>query len=303
MQKSLKLYEKWNLDYEQNRYLSHLSLSELSERLKFSIENITTLELNGKIGCLSPKSEYGHYWWVKFSHTQREFDLRNAKPLAKFLTSSTIPEALIDRAERLKELNRIVKDKDPDLIKFSSNAYLENYSFKVSLASAFSDESLNPSQYDNELEAIFNPSPSSFTIRNKNGEKIEGISRVELNFKAAEDHYIYCTSREFDVRLFGNFNADTCLLIYDRQKFSELLSDKIRNEVAISRMEYGLVDYFDPVTNDHQKEPTIHFYKHLKYSYQKEHRHVFFHRPTENCPKHLYINIPEIAQISELVCI
>lgn len=195
----MKIYQAWQSDYENNRYLSHLSLTELTDRLKYLIENISTLGLDGKFGCVSNAEKLGRNWWIKFTHTQHEFDLRGLKPLNNFLAESTIPEALIEKSERLKELNRIVTEKNPDLIKFGAREHLESLSFKVSLASSFKDYSLNQSQFDNELEAVFNPNPNSFFITDHKGKKHNPVGPISITFSTDIDHYIYCTTTNFDV--------------------------------------------------------------------------------------------------------
>ena len=48
-------------------YLSHLSANELSSRARYLIENLTTLELNGKIGIQNLKNKQAHSLMQKFT--------------------------------------------------------------------------------------------------------------------------------------------------------------------------------------------------------------------------------------------
>ena len=130
---------------------------------------------------------------------------------------------MLGNETRLKELNRLSVDKKPHLIKFGKKEFLEKLSFKVSLASSFKDPSLNTAQMDDEMRAVYNPHPKDIKITSKEGLEIKGVQNFHLTYQASSDYYIFCSSAGFDVRLFGDFETDACLFIYDSQQFSENL--------------------------------------------------------------------------------
>lgn len=72
----MKRYEYWILDYRKNRYMEHLSMDLLVDRLRYLIENLTTLEVNGKIGMGNISIEPWKELIVKFTHTQEELKIR-----------------------------------------------------------------------------------------------------------------------------------------------------------------------------------------------------------------------------------
>jgi len=156
----------------------------------------------------------------KFTHVLQELDIRNEGFEPMFMKGASIPSAMIGHEEKLKKLNDYAIQKKPHLIKFGKSTFLKEYSLKISLASTFSDSSLNVAQMDDELKAIYNPHPRDIQMTMLDGRPIEGILNVELTLEAPNDYYVFCSAFGFDVRLFGDFEADACLFIYDSEIFS-----------------------------------------------------------------------------------
>lgn len=296
--------EYWRQQYAANRYLSHLDIDQLSERIKYLIENLTTLAENGKVGMRNISEEPWNGIMERFAHAQTELDIRGILANKNFLASSTIPNPKTDLAKRLKIVNEIANLKQPELIKFGNKEYLSKYSFKISLASSFQDPSLNLSQMDNEMKAIFNPHPSEIQISNTRGEPIEGIKSFEIIIETKRDYYIFCTSHTFDIRLFDNFDADACLFIYDSKKFTKDLKALVNTKVDIDDFGCQPVEYLDPIkSNRTEKEPIIEFHKHIKYLYQHEYRHVFIPRTDKALQKDLFVSLNTASEYSELICL
>ena len=201
----MKLHESWIHEYNQDRYLSHLTNIDLSKRVRYLMENLTTLELNGKIGVKNIQKEPGNSLIRKFSHSHQELVLRNREPEPMFLKGASIPDAMLGHETRFRELNEYAHRKKPHLIKFGKREYFESYSFKVSLASSFLDPSLNAAQKDDEMKTIYYPHPDEVQIKTQDGRRLDGIKKIELIHEAPVDYYIFCSSLSFDVRLFGDF--------------------------------------------------------------------------------------------------
>lgn len=300
-ERSVKLHEFWRHEYDQDRYLSHLSNVELSGRIRYLMENLTTLETNGKIGLKNIQIEPARTLMRKFTHSHQELTLRNREPEPMFLKGASIPDAMLGHETRLKELNEYAIKKKPHLIKFGKKQHFEEFSFKVSLASSFVDPSLNTAQMDDEMRAIYHPHPDDIKITTQDGQELNGVARLELIREAAKDYYIFCSSASFDVRLFGDFNADSCLFIYDYQSFSDELFGKVSEKIPISCHAYKQVSYVDPIRPDKGDPPPVEFHKHMKYLYQDEFRHVFNPNNNANNPKDLFLVMPESKRYTELV--
>lgn len=299
----MKLYEFWRNEYIRDSYLTHLSDKDLSIRARYLIENITTLELNGKIGLRDISREPGSTLMRKFTHVVQEFESRNEWFEYQFLKGASIPEAMLGKEKSLTKLNDYARSKKPHLIKFGKKAFLEKLSLKVSLASAFLDQGLNMAQADDELKVIYTLNPKGIQLSRMDGSAIEGLLSAELIHEASSDYYIFCTAYEFDVRLFGDFEADACLFIYDSRRFSDHLFEKVANAVDILDHGYKPVIYFDPINPVQQSSPNVEFYKHIKYLYQNEFRHVFIADDQRDRPKHLYITMAEAEEYTELICL
>ncbi|EIV8497579.1 hypothetical protein [Vibrio vulnificus] len=296
--------EFWVREYRTNRYMEHLSIELLSDRLRYLIENLTTLETNGKIGLGNVSIEPWKSLIVKFTHTQEEFNLRRLSPPTDFLKGCAVPNAMVDKLQRLTDIHRMALQKKPHLIKFGKKEYLGKNSIKVSLASSFMDPSLNVAQMDDEMKAIFHANPKEMTITTESGEKVKPIGTVNITYETSRDYYVFCSSGAFDVRMFSNFEADSCLFIYDSQRFADELVSKLHEHIEFDDYAYQMVEYVDPVKPEGKgKDPIIEFHKHLRYQYQQEYRHVFVPKEDSRTPKDIFLSMDSVAEYSELICL
>ena len=300
----MKRYEYWILQYHQNRYMKYFSTEQINDRLRYLVENLTTLETNGKIGIrdirISPWTEL----MIKFTHTVEEMKIRNERPKELLLFNSAVPKPMLEASNRLKEINHLATIKKPHLIKFSKKKYLKNNSFKVSLASSYLDPSLNVAQMDDEMKAIFHISSDNITIKDKHGNIIKPIGNVDFSYETLRDYYVFCTSGKFDIRLFSDFDTDSCLFIYNSQKFADELIAELGNHIEIEDFAYKMVEYIDPIQNRlRDLTPIIEFHKHIKYLYQYEYRHVIITKNGSPTPKHIYLTLNSIQNYSELICL
>ena len=299
----MKLHEYWRHEYNQDRYLSHLSRVDLSGRVRYLMENLTTLELNGKIGLRDIQKEPARTLMKKFTHSHQELVLRKIEPEAQFLKGASIPEAMLGHEAKLRELNKYASRKKPHLIKFGQKEYFDDVSFKVSLASSFNDPSLNSAQMDDEMRAIYSPHPNDVKITIPDGTEIKGVKNIELTYQASRDYYVFCSTLDFDVRLFGDFNCDSCLFIYSSQKFADDLFKAVSSKITVEDYGYKNVIYTDPIRPEKGKPPPVEYHKHIKYLYQNEYRHVFIPSSGAVTPKDLFLSMPESRSYSELICL
>ncbi|ELU49353.1 hypothetical protein B878_23813 [Vibrio campbellii CAIM 519 = NBRC 15631 = ATCC 25920] len=296
--------EFWVREYRTNRYMEHLSIELLSDRLRYLIENLTTLETNGKVGLGNVSIEPWKSLIVKFTHAQEEFNLRRLSPPTDFLKGCAVPNAMVDKSQRLTDIHRMALQKKPHLIKFGKKEYLGKNSIKVSLASSFMDPSLNVAQMDDEMKAIFHANPKGMTITTESGEKVKPIGTVNITYETSRDYYVFCSSGAFDVRMFSNFEADSCLFIYDSQRFADELVSKLHEHIEFDDYAYQMVEYVDPVKPEGKgKDPIIEFHKHLRYQYQQEYRHVFVPKEDSRTPKDIFLSMDSVAEYSELICL
>ncbi len=297
---SLPRHELWRKQYREDRYLEHLSEKELYDRCSHTMSNLLTLESNGKIGMLSHKVPNAERFVIKFTQVLEELGLRGKGLIPGLLDSVPTPEPTIKFCEAFQKLKSKYGRDNGYLFKFGQSKFLSKYSFKIALASSY-EKHTNLSIQDSELKAELTPPPGEFTMHGPDGQEIKGIKNVRLNYSTNWDYYIFCTSHRLDFRLFNDFEADSCLIIKDRTAFSNELGKAVNKIVSLEQMEYGLVEYFDPVRHDRKGEPRIQFHKHFKYFYQNEHRHAFTPRTQSSLKEELVFELPSVAKYCELV--
>lgn len=298
----ITLNEYWIREYRNYRYLEHLSDNDLESRLKYMIENLLILTPDGKVGL----SDLNQYPWKifirKFAHTQTEFNIRNSSPQKNFLNTSSIPRPDTKNSENFKKINKIVKDSNPELIKFGKYEFLSNYSLKISLAKSFDDPSLNLAQMDDEMKLAFKIGSTEVSIKDLGGNNIEIIGPVEIKLNLEREYYVFCCSHSFDIRMFDNFEADSCLLIYDYRKFLCDIVSKINQKIKIKDSGCDYVTYIDPAQPDIKTdEIEIEFSKHFKYQYQNEFRYVFLPEDAQDLPNDIFINLKEASKYTKIV--
>jgi len=295
----MSLNEFWRREYDNDSYMSHLSTEQLSGRAKYLIENITTLEANGKIGIRNVQTGLGSKLMRLFTHVLQELGNRSESFVNNFMFGAAVPKPSIENSQRLIEIEAQYKKQSPHLIKFGKKKWIN--SFKISLAKSFDDPSLNIAQMDDEMKAIFQPHPSELQITDMSGKDISGVKSVEVSFEIDRDYYIYCSSHSFDYRLFGDFDADCCLFIFDSHRFSNDIMNELEKQVVLEDYGFKPVEYIDPIKPETNGRPEIEFHKHLKYSYQNEFRHAFIPKDNQSLDKDIFVTIPHLYEYSELI--
>lgn len=297
----MKASEYWASNYRCKRYMAHLSLERLTDRLQYILENLYTIEANGKIGIRDVRVEPWNETIINLAHIYEEFKIRGQTLSHNILDASSIPKSIKDVSDKLLEIAHLAKTKQPHLVKFGRKEYLSKYSFKISLASTFLDPSLNTAQMDDEMKAVYHVNADKVSITTSNGQVIRPTGTVDITYEIDRDYYVFCSSAVFDARLFSNFDADCCLFIYDAQRFTDELLCKFQEHVEIDDYAYRRVDYVDPIklSKPHIK-PSIEFHKHTRYQYQNEYRQVIIPKRNTSKKEHVYLTLDSIKPYTEL---
>ena len=297
----MNLTHTWQKEYDQRPYLSHLTQQQLDERAKYLIEDLTTLEANGKIGARDASRDPGRWLWRLFTQTCQELSNRGSSFTKNFMSGAKVPKPAIAKADRLLEIGSLADKKKPQIIKFGKQKYLEPGNLQVSLASTFADSSLNLARMDDEMKAVFYPPPEEVEITDLGGKPITDVNVLEFSMQIDREYYVFCASHTFDYRLFGDFGADSCLFIYDSHKFTHEMFSELHKQIDIADRAYKPVTYLDPVVPDSVDKTEIEFHKHLKYFYQNEYRFIFIPRVGDDIVTHLYVSPQNLSRYSELI--
>jgi hypothetical protein len=274
--------DRWRQNYRIRPYLEHSSEEQVAARLRYIVENMTTLQPNGKIGALTPEP-YGKMWWELFTHVLEEYGRRNVSPPEGFLKDAGVPKVMHPIAEASIRAIRAtsIPAEGTYLVKFGHREHmLEFYKrgrLRIAPASTYADPSLNAAVRDNELSLdayglqsevlieVFDP-----TTRARKGAT-KPIGNLTYTSRSKTNYYVYCTGLSLDHRLFGAFDYNACVIVRDHAAFEDRLSKAVAAYLPGWIGGGGPVHYIDPY-NCTKGDIDAFFGKHHKFWYQREYR-------------------------------
>ncbi len=296
---------EWRKMYLSNRYLSQLKKSELESRLDDILLNMLVFSEDGLPSFNQTIQMKGLV--ERFIHLDEE-GIQRGNP---------IPNNLLEDASRYlckyQNVRRAIKawgNREPImgeyLVKFSKRKYLtqmiDSGKIRVNPASFYDDPSLNQAVQDKELSQIL-VLPQGTNLKRKMGsgnyKEIEGILNISLTKKSPTDFYVYCMTKLYQHRLFDDFNADACLLIYDINKFTKRFLDYLKKDYSDWLLASGEVYYYDPFFPI--SPSNIPFNKHFRFWYQSEYRIVFEPKNPVEILKPVDLEIGQLDDCCELI--
>jgi hypothetical protein len=124
--------------------------------------------------------------------------------------------------------------------------------------------------------------------------------RADVTYKAGTDYWLYCVTSAVEPRLFVDFQADSCVIVKDLQRFKDLLASQSASSFPNAARFHGKVLYVDPLL---PASPVIDvpMSKHFRYEYQREFRFVWKPLvPTANL-SYVDLEIGSLKEIAELI--
>ncbi len=235
-----------------------------------------------------PINEEGEYWAVMYTHILEEFVLRGYKPpepIGERFQEILIPkydwEGLPKAVEAFKNMN-LVDGKY--LLKYGKYEFLQSTlkegKIRIMPAASYEDASLNYAIRDSELENRFRGIPTDIKMEifdEETGESvgfIEPEEQFEYLVRARTNYYVYCLANYYSLRMFGDFEADCCLIIKDPDRFLQKLVDQFDVQMPNYKVALNHVEYFDPL-NVKSSNYNVYFSKHFRFSYQQEFRVIW----------------------------
>jgi hypothetical protein len=266
----MKRHEVWRAAYRQTRDLDHLTSEELSERLHDCFNNIRTRSLKGKISFRSSSDRVGETWWSLLTEILEECSLRGF-PHPGPIDISKFRSALDHASDPIPDMDRIFERYDlthrPYILKFGDFRWMsesiEHGRFRIASASYYDSEQHNHARRDTELERYLHPNP-----RNANfvgPAVVSGWSSI----RAHTDYYLFSLSETYSARLFGDFAANSCLVIFDKKKFLSRLQRTVTKQLPGWQIQVSRVNYYDPVRMDPSKM-LVSTSKPFKHAHQEE---------------------------------
>ena len=285
---TLPRHDIWRVEYYKNPYLLLESDETILERFADIFTNGMDLSVEGKI-TVTPMMEQNGRLSRFFTEIIEETNWRG------ILHSGSMPEVM-------EQLNAYFEDGTPlgvrmfasmprvqknCLFKFSKKEFVEDMykygRFRISPASYYSKGSLLRAVKDLETKRHYRLQAIN--------EAIQGLNHIEFNghqFNIVNgvvpidfivgDYYLFSSCGELSRRMPTDFEADSVLIIKNKTEFIT----RLKNRLLIYYPEWEFVEgdvyYFDSY-NDLPIDRNQEFYKHISYSYQKEHRCIVRPRP------------------------
>jgi hypothetical protein len=302
----------WRQQYRSRRYLEYMTFKELVRRAEDVLLNSHTLNRELKIGLYPTDAEAG-YWAEMFTHILEECVLRNLhyRDLLKEVDSSITPKYDWPGLQEAVSKVGVTKLQTGNfLIKYGKEQYLrpmlDTGSVRISPASFYDDPSLNSAIRDTELELSLYSLSSEVTLIRLDpvtGEEIgqiESEGYIERSFQVPTNYYVYCLANMFSPRMFGDFDADSCLIIHRPAEFMRLLNHAFEEKMSDWTYQAKLVNYIDPF-NTGEFRPELYFGKHFRYAYQKEYRVVWLPPTPKTILKPVFVELGNLDEYCELI--
>jgi hypothetical protein len=283
----------WRLQYRRDRYARHLSHTELIRCFHDLLLNLLTVTPNGigfHSGEVSPDeiSNASTIWMEKSTHVLEEFKLRYGPYPAGLQGTvpppSKVPEFASELARKAaRRLEALGADPGDIFVKFGKRKYMEilhSYgALRIQPATYFAATAHNEAIKDDELtiEASLDLSREEVIALVSNPQEVPALprQRVDVKLQLESDYWLYCLSSSLVPRLFIDYDADACVVIRDRTRFTGMLRYASLQKLSGTTMSYSAVEYIDPLLPRSLTVPVA-FAKHLRYSYQNEHRFCWF---------------------------
>jgi hypothetical protein len=271
--------EMWPQAYRHRPYLQHSTDAEVAERLRYIIENVTTLLPNEKIGMLPPEPD-GKHWYELLEHVQEEYRRRGvAQPPEGFLKDARVPDPTSPMAAAaIKAVSGIsVPAEGAYLVKLGKHHHMLDLCERGRLflrpASYYADASLNSAIRDDELALDAFGLQSEVLIEvfdHRTGQRkaaTRPLGNLTYTSRSRTNYYVYCMSQTLDFRLFGDFGYNACVVIRDPDEFEERLRKAVAEHLPGWIGMGGPVRYVDPF-NCKKDDIDVFFGKHHRYSYR-----------------------------------
>lgn len=313
MNTGMPRHEVWRKMYRENRYCRHLSQKELNQRVRDVLLNMLRLTPEAKIG-LPPLEPEGMKAMEIWTHVLEEMALRHGPYPSGFTRDILHSEPFPDLVGELGTKAACVLASrglrsDEVFIKFGKAEHMrslvERGALRVQSASYYATPSHNGAIKDDELSL-----PLSLALSRDDIIKVvlnpqdvpDGPieQRLDVTYNAGTDYWLYCVSSAVEPRLFVDFQADSCVIIKDRDRFQRLLTLQSAAKFPNTGHRHGEAVYIDPLRPSTVKID-VPMSKHFRYEYQCEYRFVW--RPVKPMANLSYVDLElgSLEGIAELV--
>lgn len=259
--------DMWDLEYLPRRYLRGMTHCDLRDRYVALVRNLRSY--TGPERDVIPLNSYqsSWYWFRKEYQTRLEFALRGIEPpkLSYEPQSKTQPgpahpkipngTEIIFRYGRFEYMRRMV----------------EQGTIRFSPAELYIGEGNNAARLDDELQKHSYMSGHYTTITRASGQRLKAIGDIRRTISGPHYHLV-CFSCVWNVELFADFHADTCVAVTDPAEFEKRLEAAGRAMFPGWCFHGCPVQYFDPYERKEDEFFSWAMSKDFRFAYQNEYR-------------------------------
>lgn len=298
--------ESWRREYGQTRYLRKATDDALRRRYDDIAANLWSTDITGRV-IPTRNPDHRKKLLRLLVHTVLEQRARDGRELLEF-NEAEIREASASSyvAPRLKNP---LKHEFDCYTKFGRREHIQDAFdrgfLRIAPASSYDDPSLNPAQFDKELEHVAVTPNQQLLMKvyglNSEGKEVEiPIEKKELfRYMLVPDFYVWCCSLGYDARLFHEFQYDAALVIRDKDAFAARIASAVQHAVPSAEFVQGPLGYYDPYTIRREELIPI-FSKNFRYLYQNEYRFAW-KVPENGALEPFCIELGPLHDIAEIV--
>jgi hypothetical protein len=313
MNTGMQRHEAWRKIYRESRYCRHLNQEELNQRILDIVKNMLRLTPEAKIG-LPPLESVGMKAMEIWTHVLEEMSLRHG-PYPNGFTrdifhSEPFPDLVGELGKKAAGVLALRGLRSNEVfIKFGKaehmQALVERGALRVQSASYYATPSHNGAVRDDELAlplslALSRDDIIKVVLNPKDVPDGPIELRLDATYNAGSDYWLYCVSSAIEPRLFVDFQADSCVIIKDRDRFKRLLALQSAAKFPSTAHRHGEAIYIDPLRPSTVKIDVA-MSKHFRYEYQSEFRFVW--RPVSPMANLSYVDLDlgSLEDLAELV--
>ncbi len=309
----------WRHHYRADRYARLLSQPELDQRLQDVLFNLLCLGRGGiefAAMTIGPDevSNTSTVWPEKWTHMLEEMVLRYGPYPAGFtphtISRESLPDFTSDLARKAAgRLAALAAQASDVFIRYGKrdimDALYRSGALRIQPATSFARTSHNRARQDDELKiplSIIATRDDLLTVLSNPDDVPPDMehARVDVTMQLPSDYWLYCVSSALIPRLFVDYEAEACVIIRDRDRFTRMLQETSMQKLSGTTLRAGVVEYVDPLLPT-SLVTAVAFTKHFRYSYQQEFRFCWLPPHNIDRAKHCDIEIGSIAEFSDLI--
>jgi hypothetical protein len=289
----------WEEQYQANSYLHGKPETHLVERFAYLSDNLMSVTEGGQMG-FETEPRMINLIMRRMNHVFMEFNSRGGIPV-HVRDKIKMPDLARSRSPGgARAFNSRTRKDVPQACKFGKRAWLkpmlEQGVIRFSPASSYSDPSLNAAIRDDELTFTYFPGKASPAL--KTLPHVAGADWMQQRHPS--DYYVQCLATTFSLRLFDDFEADACVIVYDGRELGRRVTAELTKRFHGWIIGGVPITYIDP-DNPGEGDIVIPACKHMKYLYQQEQRFICHPRTPISKLDHFTMEIGPLTDIAELI--